>query len=109
MTDPLSTGTSIPVADVSILSSWMWLFALSGLVVVVSFLLARFQRKGVSGTQKVEIRLLGMRRLGPRETIVVAEIDGKKMVLGHTAASVSFIAELSESRSSVNDSASSPE
>jgi flagellar biogenesis protein FliO len=99
MADPISTAASAPAADVSVLSSWMWLFALTGLVVLASFLFVRFQRKGPPGTQKVDIRLLGMRRLGPREAIVVAEIDGRKMVLGHTAASVNFIAELSEPKS----------
>ena len=96
MADPISTAASAPAADVSVLSSWVWLFALTGLVVLASFLFVRFQRKGAPGAQKVDIRLLGMCRLGPREAIVVAEIDGRKMVLGHTAASVNFIADLSE-------------
>lgn len=104
MVDPISTATSVPAADVSVFSSWIWLFALTGLVVVSSYLFVRFQRKGAPGTQKVDIRLLGMRRLGPREAIVVAEIDGRKMVLGHTAASVNFITELSESKASATQS-----
>lgn len=109
MADPISATTSVPVSDVSVLSSWIWLFALTALVVIASFLFARFQRRGPVGSHKVEIRLLGMRRLGPREAIVVAEIDGRKIVLGHTAASVNFIAELANSDSSVADAARSPE
>lgn len=107
MADPISATTSVPVSDVSVLSSWIWLFALTGLVVLVSFLFVRFQRKGLPGAQTVEIRLLGVRRIGPREAIVVVEIDGRKMVLGHTAASVNFISELSEREPSVTDSTNS--
>jgi flagellar protein FliO/FliZ len=106
MADPISTATSASAADVSVLSSWIWLFALTGLVVLASWLFVRFQRKGGTGAQKIDIRLLGVRRLGPREAIVVAEIEGRKMVLGHTAASINFIADLSAPNPSPGDSAS---
>ena len=79
-------------------ANWLWFFLLSALVVGVAYLVATLQqRKKRSAGEERKIRILNVHRLGPKEAIVVAEIDGRTFVLGHTQHSINLLTELKSS------------
>ncbi|MBM4230270.1 MAG: FliO/MopB family protein [Gammaproteobacteria bacterium] len=79
-------------------ANWLWFFVLSALVVGVAYLVAILQqRKKRSAGEERKIRILNVHRLGPKEAIVVSEIDGRTFVLGHTQHSINLLTELKSS------------
>jgi flagellar protein FliO/FliZ len=64
------------------------------LVVLVAVVLRVFKRMGAAGVSEGGIQMLASKALGPRESVVVVQIDGRYFMLGHTPSQVSLIAEL---------------
>jgi len=75
-------------------SAWYGLVTLTLLVVLVAVVLRVFKRMGAAGVSEGGIQLLASKALGPRESVVVVNIDGRYFMLGHTPSQVSLIAEL---------------
>jgi flagellar protein FliO/FliZ len=75
-------------------SAWYGLVTLTLLVVLVAVVLRVFKRLGAAGVSEGGIQLLASKSLGPRESVVVVNVDGRYFMLGHTPSSVSLIAEL---------------
>lgn len=85
-------------SDSLFVANWLWFFVLSALVVAVAYLVAvLLQRKKRSAGEERKIRILNVHRLGPKEAIVVSEIDGRTFVLGHTQHSINLLTELKSS------------
>jgi len=79
-------------------ANWLWFFVLSALVVGVAFLVAILQQRNKrSAGEERKIRILNVHRIGPKEAIVVSEIDGRTFVLGHTQHSINLLTELKSS------------
>ena len=91
--------TSSPASSASFGSSpggsaWYGLVTLTLLVVLVAVVLRVFKRMGAAGVSEGGIQLMASKALGPRESVVVVQIDGRYFMLGHTPSQVSLIAEL---------------
>lgn len=55
-----------------------------------------FRKGRIIGPSDSGIDLLATQSLGPREQIVVVRINGRILVLGHTASQINLLAELAE-------------
>ena len=91
--------TSAPAASNSFGSSpggsaWYGLVTLTLLVVLVAVVLRVFKRMGAAGVADGGIQVLASKALGPRESVVVVQIDSRYFMLGHTPSQISLIAEL---------------
>jgi len=87
---PTSTAyTSSPAG-----SAWYGLVTLTLLVVLVAVVLRVFKRNAVGAVSEGGIRVLATKPLGPRESVVVVELQGRHFMLGHTPTQVNLIAEL---------------
>ncbi|MFM2239743.1 MAG: hypothetical protein RJA69_1117 [Pseudomonadota bacterium] len=75
-------------------SAWYGLVTLTLLVVLVAVVLRVYKRLGAAGASDGGIRLLASKALGPRESVVVVQLDGRYFLLGHTPSQVSLLAEL---------------
>ena len=75
-------------------SAWYGLVTLTLLVVLVAVVLRVFKRMGSAAVADGGIQLLASKALGPRESVVVVQIEGRYFMLGHTPSQVSLIAEL---------------
>ena len=75
-------------------SAWYGLVTLTLRVVLVAVVLRVVKRMGSAGVSDGGIRLLASKALGPRESVVVVQIEGRYFMLGHTPSQVSLIAEL---------------
>jgi flagellar protein FliO/FliZ len=64
------------------------------LVVLVAVVLRVYKRMGAANVTEGGIRLLASKALGPRESVVVVQLDGRYFMLGHTPSQISLIAEL---------------
>jgi flagellar protein FliO/FliZ len=76
--------------------AWFGLVTLSLLVALVAVVLWLFKKGKFVGATGSGVDLLAMQPLGPREQLVVVKINGRILVLGHTAHQISFITELNE-------------
>ena len=75
-------------------SAWYGLVTLTLLVVLVAVVLRVYKRMGAASVSEGGIQLLASKALGPRESVVVVQLDGRYFMLGHTPSHVSLIAEL---------------
>jgi flagellar protein FliO/FliZ len=76
--------------------AWFGLITLTLLVVLVAVVLWLFRKGRIIGAGDSGIDLLASQPLGPREQIVVIRINGRILVLGHTASQINLLAELAE-------------
>ena len=75
-------------------SAWYGLVTLTLLVVLVAVVLRVFKRMGAAGVSDGGIHVLASKALGPRESVVVVQVEGRYFMVGHTPSQVSLIAEL---------------
>lgn len=75
-------------------SAWYGLVTLTLLVVLVAVVLRIIKRVGAVGVSDGGIQMLASKALGPRESVVVVQVEGRYFMLGHTPSQVSLIAEL---------------
>ena len=75
-------------------SAWYGLVTLTLLVVLVAVVLRVFKRMGSAAVSEGGIQLLASKALGPRESVVVVQVEGRYFMLGHTPSQVALIAEL---------------
>jgi len=75
-------------------SAWYGLVTLTLLVVLVAVVLRVYKRMGAASVSEGGIQLMASKALGPRESVVVVQLDGRYFMLGHTPSQVSLIAEM---------------
>jgi flagellar protein FliO/FliZ len=74
--------------------AWFGLITLTLLVVLAAVVLWLFKKGRIVGATDSGIDILAMQSLGPREQIVVIRVNGRILVLGHTASQINLLAEL---------------
>lgn len=84
-------AASPPVASpsTSVFQVFLGLLLVLGLIAACAWLLKRMARGGLSGA--AGMRVVGGLMVGPKERVVVIELDGNWLVLGVTAAQVSLL------------------
>ena len=88
---PSSTYTASPAG-----SAWYGLVTLTLLVVLVAVVLRVFKRNATGAVSEGGIRVLASKSIGPRESIVVVELQGRCYLLGHTPTQVNLIEALDD-------------
>ena len=83
---PGSTYTASPAG-----SAWYGLVTLTLLVVLVAVVLRVFKRNATGAVSEGGIRVLASKSIGPRESVVVVELQGRCYLLGHTPTQVNLI------------------
>ncbi len=87
VTETVKTPAAIPSLSQLVIS----LALVVGLVVLLAFLYKKMQLK-MPGTK--HFKVVGTFNLGPREKLLVIEIQGKQRVIGVTAHNINFLFEL---------------
>jgi len=78
------------------------LFLVVGLVYACVYLARKTIWKGLSTGQDVRIRVLGRHALGPKRSLLVVEVGGRRMLLGVTSDRISLLSHM-EDRESADD------
>ena len=86
---PAPTYTASPAG-----SAWYGLVTLTLLVVLVAVVLRVLKRNAIGAVSDAGIRVLASKSIGPRESVVVVELQGRYYLLGHTPTQVNLIDEL---------------
>lgn len=96
LTTPSANAIGAASAQVPATSggSWFILVVLTLLVVTVAVVLWAYRRRLNFGTSDPNIKVLATRFVGTREKILVVDVYGRTLVLGHTPAQISLICEL---------------
>jgi len=90
----VSSATPSSYGSTPASSAWYGLVTLTLLVVLVAVVLRVYKRVGAAGVSDGGIQVLASKPLGPRESVVVVQIEGRYFMLGHTPTQISLIAEL---------------
>ena len=94
-----STGTPAVATVVTPSSSatgatWYGLVTLTLLVVLVAVILRVYKRMAGTGHSEDGISVLAAKALGPREQVVVVQVQDRFLVLGYTPSSIQLLTEL---------------
>jgi flagellar protein FliO/FliZ len=90
-----ATSAQVPVTSGG---SWFVLVVLTLLVVTVAVVLWVYRRRLNFGASDPHIKILSSRFVGAREKILVVDVYGRTLVIGHTPAQLSLICELDPSQ-----------
>jgi flagellar protein FliO/FliZ len=95
-----STGTNAANAANSATTgtgaTWYGLVTLTLLVVLVAVILRVYKRMAGTGHADGGITVLAAKSLGPREQVVVVQVQGRILVLGYTPSNIQLLTELDE-------------
>ena len=108
----LAQATESPVAfDSGLTRAFIGLAAVLALISVLAWLLRRGVIKLPGQGAKGSLALDGTLQLGERRSVVVVQVEGRRLVLGVTATQINLLAELGDKRPAFDralDRASSP-
>jgi flagellar protein FliO/FliZ len=77
-------------------ATWYGLVTLTLLVVLVAVILRVYKRMAGTGHADGGITVLAAKSLGPREQVVVVQVQGRTLVLGYTPSNINLLTELDE-------------